>query len=54
MFVEPQLSQTALRSLANDMGVKIGVMDPLGGTESSMSYISLIDYNINALLDNLN
>lgn len=54
MFVEPQLSRSALESLAKDMNVKIGVMDPLGGVDARKDYISLIDFNIQALLDNLN
>lgn len=54
MFVEPQLSRTALESLAADMNVKIGVMDPLGGVSGRNDYFSLIDFNIQSLLDNQN
>jgi zinc transport system substrate-binding protein len=47
LFVEPQLSQNSIRTLASDLGVQIQVLDPLGGVEGRMSYIDLMDYNVN-------
>ncbi|PLX24779.1 hypothetical protein C0580_04195 [Candidatus Parcubacteria bacterium] len=49
IFVEPQLSKSSLETLAKDLGVKIGVMDPLGGVSGRQTYVELIDYNINTL-----
>lgn len=49
IFVEPQLSKSSLETLANDLNVKIGTMDPLGGVSGRDTYIDLIDYNINTL-----
>jgi len=53
MFIEPQLSRTSLETLAKDMNVKLGIMDPLGGVSGRETYIDLIDYNINSLSENL-
>lgn len=46
LFVEPQLSQEALTTLSQDLKVKVGVLDPLGGVETRNSYIELLSYNV--------
>lgn len=46
LFIEPQLSKEAVTTLANDLKIKIGVLDPLGGIGERNSYINMIDYNI--------
>lgn len=47
LFVEPQLSKEAITTLASDLKVKVGILDPLGGIDERNSYIGTIDYNIN-------
>jgi zinc transport system substrate-binding protein len=54
IFIEPQLSQEAVMSLANDLAVEIKTLDPLGGVDSRLNYINLIDYNINTIYQALN
>ena len=49
LFIEPQLSSEAAEALAQDLGVEIWRLDPLGGTTGKESYLELIDYNIQAI-----
>jgi ABC-type Zn uptake system ZnuABC Zn-binding protein ZnuA len=45
VFVEPQLAAAPLRAIARDLGVKLEVLDPLGGVPGRMSYIDLLRFN---------
>ena len=45
IFLEPQLSSQTIDSFIADTGVKVGVLDPIGGVENRMSYIELLQYN---------
>jgi len=47
LFAEPQLSQDSIKTLAKDLGVDIKVLDPTGGVEGRMSYIEMMDFNVN-------
>jgi zinc transport system substrate-binding protein len=49
LFVEPQLSQEAITTLANDLHISVHTLDPLGGVEGRMSYLELIEYNIHSV-----
>lgn len=51
IFSEPQLSAAGLESFVEDTGLRFGVLDPLGGTDSRVSYIDLIDYNVRTLVE---
>lgn len=51
LYIEPQLSKDALETFAQDEGLAIGVLDPLGGVEGRESYIELIDYNISTIIE---
>jgi len=53
LFVEPQLSKEAINTFANDLKVKVDVLDPLGGIDERNSYINMIDYNINNIYESL-
>lgn len=53
IFVEPQLSQEAVNTLANDLNIEVKVLDPLGGLEERDSYINLIDFNIENIYQSL-
>lgn len=49
LFLEPQLSQEAIKAFAQDTQATIKILDPLGGIEGRNSYIGLIEYNVNVL-----
>ena len=53
IFSEPQLSTSSLEGFANDYGLEIAVLDPLGGIGSQDSYQALLRYNIQTLVDTL-
>ena len=45
VFIEPQLSEAALRGLSQDLGVTLRKLDPEGGSQGVESYIALMHYN---------
>jgi ABC-type Zn uptake system ZnuABC Zn-binding protein ZnuA len=45
LFVEPQLPQQPLDSLAHDLGVTLQELDPIGGSQDRQSYIALMRFN---------
>ena len=45
VFIEPQLSEAALRGLSQDLGITLKQLDPEGGTQGVESYIALMQYN---------
>lgn len=45
LFVEPQLPQGPLSTLARDLGVSLSVLDPLGGVQERKSYIAMMRFN---------
>lgn len=49
VFTEPQLSVGALRPIARDLGVKLGVLDPLGGLLGREGYIELLLFDARAV-----
>jgi zinc transport system substrate-binding protein len=53
VFSEPQLSSSALSSLAEETGLGLYVLDPLGGVEGRMSYGALLLYNAEIIFNAL-
>ena len=49
LFVEPQLAINIAQTFAQDLGLEIRVLDPLGGLDNRDSYLSLIEYNVNEI-----
>lgn len=49
VFTEPQLSTAALQPIARDLGVTLGVLDPLGGLPGRQTYIELLLFNARAV-----
>ena len=49
IFNEPQLSSTALSSIASDLNIGIYTLDPLGGLGDRDSYVSFMMYNIETI-----
>jgi zinc transport system substrate-binding protein/manganese/iron transport system substrate-binding protein len=49
VFTEPQLSVGALRAIARDLGVELGVLDPLGGLPGREGYIELLLFDAHAV-----
>lgn len=46
IFTEPQFDDSDVASTARDAGVMLSVLDPIGGVEGRMSYISLMEFNL--------
>ncbi len=53
IFTEKQISGEIVKTFAKDNQLKIGVLDPLGGTEGANTYIKLMDYNIKEIIKGL-
>lgn len=53
LFSEPQLSAEIIQPFANDTGLDVYVLDPLGGVENRQSYIELIQYNVDTIYEAL-
>ncbi|MBI5118158.1 zinc ABC transporter substrate-binding protein [Candidatus Poribacteria bacterium] len=53
LFSEPQLSSETIVALANDMGLKLYVLDPEGGSEGRESYIELLKHNAEIIAEAL-
>lgn len=53
LFIEPQLSPDQARAMAQNLVADIEVLDPLGGVEGRETYIDLIDYNVNTIVNAL-
>jgi len=54
IFSEPQMSQSVINALVEDTGVKALTLDPLGNTDTRNTYIKLMQYNINEIIEGLN
>ena len=50
IYAEPQFSTTAIDSVAQDLGLQIETLDPLGGNSLNYSYITLIKNNLDIIL----
>lgn len=53
IFSEPQFSGSELTPAASDLGVDISILDPLGGIKGRKSYIDLMKFNVNQILNAL-
>ncbi len=53
LFSEPQLSNETIAPFVADMGLKLAVLDPLGGIEGRNSYIELLTYNTDVIVETL-
>jgi ABC-type Zn uptake system ZnuABC Zn-binding protein ZnuA len=49
VFTEPQLSVGALAPIARDLGVSLGVLDPLGGLPGREGYLELLLFDARAV-----
>ncbi|RJP69177.1 MAG: zinc ABC transporter substrate-binding protein [Candidatus Abyssobacteria bacterium SURF_17] len=54
IFSEPQLSTETIAPFVEDMGLKLYVLDPLGGVEGRNTYIELLRYNAQVIAEALN
>lgn len=50
VYAEPQSSPQSLEAIAQDLGVKIGTLDPVGGVDGRDSYLKLMKYNLDTIL----
>jgi len=53
VFVEPQLSEEAIKAFKTDLKLESAVLDPLGGVEGRRSYIDLMDFNVNSVYNSI-
>ncbi|MBD3329983.1 hypothetical protein GF354_00460 [Candidatus Peregrinibacteria bacterium] len=53
LFTEPQLHPSSLEQFAKDHAIEVFVLDPLGGAIGRESYLELIDYNVQTIVDAL-
>ncbi len=53
IFTEPQLATDTIRAFAKDHHLKIAILDPLGGTQGRTSYLAMMRYNIETLINAL-
>lgn len=53
IFIEPQLSSDSITAFAKDHNLGIAVLDPLGGIEKRQSYIDLMRYNVDQVINSL-
>jgi zinc transport system substrate-binding protein len=50
VFSEPQLPTESLEPLLADLGLRLGILDPLGGAVAGDSYIGLLRRNVRSIL----
>lgn len=53
IFFEPEFSTDSIRPIANDLGVRLVMLDPLGGSDTTPSYEEMLRYNINQIASQL-
>jgi zinc transport system substrate-binding protein len=54
LFTEPQFSTEIVKQLAKDVGIRLKVLDPIGGTSAQTnSYINMMKSNADAIYDAL-
>jgi zinc transport system substrate-binding protein len=51
IFSEPEFSQMELEAVANDLQVKVSILDPEGGVPGRDSYISMMQFNVQRIID---
>ncbi len=51
IFSEPQLHSDIVNAIAKDTGIKIATLDPLGGTDGRNSYLKLLQFDVNAIIE---
>lgn len=54
IFSEPQLSNETIKPFVNDLGLKLYVLDPIGGVEGRNSYVEMMKYNAQTFKEALN
>jgi zinc transport system substrate-binding protein len=51
LFIEPQLSAESVEAFVGDLGLRVYVLDPLGGVDGRESYIELMRYNTDTIIE---
>lgn len=52
IYSEPQIPTDLLTPVANDLGLKISILDPIEGISQQRSYIDSMLYNMNEIINN--
>lgn len=50
IYAEPQLSEKSIRAFTEDLGLSLGILDPLGGVAGRESYEDLMRYNVSVIV----
>lgn len=50
IYAEPQLSERSIRAFTEDLGLSLGILDPLGGVAGRESYEDLMRYNVSVIV----
>ncbi len=53
VFAEPQFSMEVLKPFVEDTGLRLGILDPLGGADGRDSYTGMMIYNARTLREDL-
>jgi zinc transport system substrate-binding protein len=53
LFTEPQLSAESVQAFVEDLGLRLYVLDPLGGIQGRDNFIALIQYDTNTVAEAL-
>lgn len=53
IFIEPQLSEAPLRGLSRDLGVTLQILDPLGGSATLPTYLTMMQFNTRQIAEAL-
>ena len=51
LFSEPQMSDDVIKPFADDVELPVYEMDPLGGVSGRQSYVELIKYNADTIIN---
>jgi ABC-type Zn uptake system ZnuABC Zn-binding protein ZnuA len=51
LVTQPQIEEEVVKQIARDTGAKLAKLTPLLGVEGAETYIKMIEYNVNALLN---
>jgi zinc transport system substrate-binding protein len=54
VFSEPQLNDRVVNFLAEELNIRVQILNPIGGSEELKEYLSLMQYNYEKILNSFN
>lgn len=52
IYSEPQIPSDLLEPVTKDLGIKVAILDPIGGVANRDSYIKMMRYNMGEIVEN--